>query len=105
MQGAHRRHDISDATWTLLEPLLPGRAGMWGRIAKDNRLFINAVFRIPRTGAPLRDLPPEYGKWGTVHQLRCAQAGKARLSAYAYAKKLFPMSGRIKYYFLNRFYR
>ena len=21
-----------------------------------------------RTGAPWRDLPPDYGKWGTVHQ-------------------------------------
>jgi transposase len=37
-------------------------------VAKDNRLFINAVFWILRTGAPWRDLPPEYGKWGTVHQ-------------------------------------
>ena len=39
-----------------------------GGIAKDNRLFINAVFWILRTGAPWRDLPSEYGKWGTVYQ-------------------------------------
>jgi len=25
MQPAHRRHDISDATWALLEPILPGQ--------------------------------------------------------------------------------
>lgn len=60
MPPAHRRHDISDATWALLEPLLPGQAGMWGRIAKDNRTFINAVFWVLRTGAPWRDLPPDY---------------------------------------------
>ena len=44
MTAAHRRHDISDRTWALLEPHLPGRKGVWGGIAKDNRLFINAVF-------------------------------------------------------------
>ena len=48
-----------------------------GGIAKDNRLFINAVFWILRTGAPWRDLPPDYGKWGTVYQrfLRWSKKG------------------------------
>ena len=68
MTNLQRRHDISDAAWALLEPHLPGQSGQWGGVAKDNRLFINAVFWILRTGAPWRDLPPEYGKWGTVHQ-------------------------------------
>lgn len=62
------RYDISDEAWAILEPILPGQRGQWGGIAKDNRLFINAVFWILRTGAPWRDLPPSYGKWGTVHQ-------------------------------------
>ena len=57
MTQAHRRHDISDKVWNLLEPHLPGREGSWGGQAKDNRLFINAVFWIMRTGAPWRDLP------------------------------------------------
>ena len=26
------------------------------------------MFWVLRTGAPWRDLPPDYGKWGTVHQ-------------------------------------
>jgi len=26
---AYRRHDISDETWALLEPPLPGRKGIW----------------------------------------------------------------------------
>lgn len=68
MENLQRRHDISDEAWALLEPHLPGQSGQWGGVAKDNRLFINAVFWILRTGAPWRDLPPEYGKWGTVHQ-------------------------------------
>ncbi len=68
MENSLRRHDISDEAWALIEPYLPGQRGQWGGIAKDNRLFINAVFWILRTGAPWRDLPSEYGKWGTVHQ-------------------------------------
>ena len=43
---AHRRHDISDRVWYLIEPHLPGRRGIWGGIARDNRQFINAVFWI-----------------------------------------------------------
>ena len=58
---AHRRHDISDRVWEILEPLLPGGKGKTGRPAQDNRRFINAVFWILRTGAPWRDLPPVRG--------------------------------------------
>ena len=54
---AHRGHDISDRLWNLLSPHLPGSSGSVGRPAEDNRLFINAVFWILRTGAPWRDLP------------------------------------------------
>ena len=56
--ASHRRHDISDRVWKILEPLLPGGKGKVGRPAQDNRRFLNAVFWILRTGAPWRDLPP-----------------------------------------------
>ncbi len=68
MGNEQQRHDISDEVWALLEPHMSGRRGQWGGIAKDNRQFINGVFWILRTGAPWRDLPPCYGKWGTVYQ-------------------------------------
>jgi transposase len=71
MQPVHRRHDLSDHAWSLLEPHLPGRAGVWGGIARDNRLFINAVCWILRTGAPWRDLPPDYGDWKNTHRRFC----------------------------------
>jgi transposase len=65
---SHRRHDISDRVWHLLEPHLPGQRGSWGGIARDNRTFINAVMWIMRTGAPWRDLPPDYGDWCNTHR-------------------------------------
>ncbi len=71
MTLAHRRHDISDQVWSLLESHLPGRKGVWGGCAKDNRLFINAVFWILRTGAPGRDLPADYGDWKNTHRRFC----------------------------------
>ena len=37
-------------------------------MARDNRAFINAVLWILRTGAPWRDLPPDYGNWKNTHR-------------------------------------
>ena len=71
MEAAHLRHDISDKVWELLEPHLPGREGTRGVTARDNRNFLNAVFWILRTGAPWRDLPPDYGDWKNTHRRFC----------------------------------
>lgn len=71
MTEDYRRHDISDRMWALLEPHLPGRKGSLGRNARDNRQFINAVIWILRTGAPWRDLPPDYGDWKNTNRRFC----------------------------------
>ena len=79
MRAPHRRHDISDRVWELLEPLLPGGTGRKGRPAGDNRLFLNAVFWNLLTGAPpyrvrgrpWRDLPPDLGDWKNTHRRFC----------------------------------
>lgn len=68
---SYQRHDISDTTWSLLRSLLPGQKGSWGRVAQDNRRFINGVFWILRTGAPWRDLPADYGDWKNTHRRFC----------------------------------
>ncbi len=47
-----RRHEISDEHWERIKDLLPGQPGQPGVTAKDNRLFINAVLWIAKTGAP-----------------------------------------------------
>ena len=65
------RHDISDDEWELIKDILPGKIGGKGRPAKDNRTFINAVLWIVRTGAPWRDLPPEYGDWKNTNRRFC----------------------------------
>ena len=69
--AVHRRHDISDRAWANIEKLLPGSKGSVGRPSADNRLFINAVFWILRTGAPWRDLPPDLGDWKNTHRRFC----------------------------------
>ena len=68
---AHRRHDISDRAWANIEKLLPGSKGSVGRPSANNRLFINAVFWILRTGSPWRDLPPDLGDWKNTHRRFC----------------------------------
>src|SRR5450631_3182304 len=83
MLPAHRRHDINERTWKLLEPHLPGREGVWGGRAQDNRRFINAVFWILRTGAPWRDLPPDYGGWSNTHRRFIRWRDKGHLGGVA----------------------
>jgi transposase len=68
MSDTQLSHEISDKTWDLLQPHLPGRAGQWGRVAQNNRRFINAVLWFLYTGARWTNLPAEYGNWNTVHQ-------------------------------------
>src|SRR5262245_57265703 len=60
------RHAIGDEDWDRIEGLLPGRAGHPGVTPTDNRLFIDAVFWIAKTGAPWRDLPERFGPWNSV---------------------------------------
>jgi transposase len=59
---------LSDAQWKRVAPLLPGKPGDRGRSGADNRLFLEAVLWIARTGAPWRDLPVAFGQWNSVFQ-------------------------------------
>ena len=63
-----RRYEIKDEEWVRLSSLLPGKVGDVGRSAWDNRLFVNAVLWIARSGAPWRDLPERFGPWNSVYQ-------------------------------------
>src|SRR5262245_50712035 len=72
------RHEISDADWERIRPVLPGQPGQHGGIAEDNRRFINAVLYVARTGIPWRDLPERYGNWNSQWRRfdRWAKAGR-----------------------------
>ncbi len=62
------RFCLSDAQWAAVAPLLPGKPGDPGRTGADNRLALEGILWIMRTGAPWRDLPPFFGKWNSVYQ-------------------------------------
>jgi len=63
-----RRYELKDEEWERIAPLLPGREGCPGGRAEDNRLFVNAVIWMARSGAPWRDLPERFGRWNSVFQ-------------------------------------
>ncbi|MET8767393.1 IS5 family transposase [Streptomyces sp. NPDC004658] len=61
-----RDEEISDAAWSVIEPLLPpvGRArGRW----RDRRQVLGGIVFPFRTGVPWRDLPERFGPRQTVH--------------------------------------
>ena len=71
------RHRLTDEQWRRIEHLIPGKPGDPGRSGKDNRLFVDAIVWMARTGTPWRDLSPVFGKWNSVWKRfrRWAKAG------------------------------
>ena len=58
---------LSEERWRKIQPLLPPEIGYWGRPAAPHRKIIEGILWIFRTGAPWRDLPPEYGPWSSCY--------------------------------------
>jgi transposase len=63
-----RRFEMDEQRFQRITHLLPGKAGDPGATARDNKLFLDAVLWIARTGAPWRDLPARFGNHDTVYQ-------------------------------------
>jgi transposase len=71
------RHELTEAQWHRLAPLLPSQKPRVGRPNLPHRRIINGILWILATGAPWRDLPTQYGSWHTVSSrfYRWRQAG------------------------------
>ncbi|MFJ8871811.1 IS5 family transposase [Streptomyces sp. NPDC102473] len=61
------RGDLSGEQRAVLGPLLP--VAVVGRPSLGRRRLIDGIRWRVRTGAPWRDLPPQYGPWQTVYGL------------------------------------
>jgi len=60
------RYSLTDKQWAQIAELVPGKKTDSGRTAANNRLFVDAVIYVAKTGTPWRDLPVGYGKWNSV---------------------------------------
>ncbi len=76
-----------DEQWARIAPELPGKKGDPGKSGTDNRLFVEAVLWVARTGSPWRDLPDDFGKWSTVYTRKAYPLGSGD------GTSCFPSSG------------
>ena len=57
---------LNDDQWQSICGLIIGRPDQKGSTGRDNRMFVEGVLWIVRTGAPWRDLPEAFGEWNSV---------------------------------------
>jgi transposase len=57
---------LSDEQWGRMAPLIIGRPDQRGSTGRDNRMFVEGVLWVVRTGSPWRDLPEVFGGWNSV---------------------------------------
>lgn len=63
-----KRHELTDEQWERIKDLVPPeRSGGKGRPVRDNRMMINAILWIVKTGAPWRDLPEQFDSLNSVY--------------------------------------
>ncbi len=60
-----RRHELTDAEWEFIRPLLPRPRR--GRSRLDDRRILNGIVWKFRAGVAWRDVPERYGSWATLH--------------------------------------
>lgn len=67
------RHELTDAEWALISPLLPNKPRGVARV--DDRRVISGIFHVLRTGAPWRGLTPGVFHQGTFNACPLSAAG------------------------------
>jgi putative transposase len=63
--GVLDRPILSDGQWARISAHIIGDERTRGQSGRDNRMFVEAVLWIVRTGSPWRDLPEIFGCWNT----------------------------------------
>jgi transposase len=60
-----RPYELTDAQWTLIEPLMPTRrpGGRWN----DHRTTLDGMMWLLSSGSPWRDMPERYGSCKSVY--------------------------------------
>lgn len=64
--GVLDRPILRDEQWERISPHIIGDERTRGSSGRDNRIFVEAVLWIVRTGSPWRDLPGVLGEWISV---------------------------------------
>ncbi|MDB5368924.1 MAG: transposase [Roseomonas sp.] len=64
--GVLDRLVLSDAAWERMAPLIIGRPDQKGSTGRENRMFVEGVLWIMRTGSPWHDFPEVFGNWNSV---------------------------------------
>ena len=63
-----KRYELTKEQGERVRPLLPPEeTGKRGRPRKDNRMMLNGMLWIARSGAQWRELPEAYGPWQSVY--------------------------------------
>ncbi|KFC68933.1 Transposase [Bosea sp. LC85] len=64
--GVLDRLILRDDQWERISPHIIGDERTRGSSGRNNRMFVEAVLWIVRTGSPWRDLPEVFGDWNSV---------------------------------------
>ena len=63
-----KRYELTKEQWERIKRLLPAETtGKRGQPRKDNRMMLNGMLWIARSGAQWRELPEAYGPWQSVY--------------------------------------
>lgn len=88
--------DLTDAEWGLLAPLLPIPQGAGRRPIIPRRQILNGLLYLERNGCQWRDIPREFGYWGTIryHFDRWTQDGTLERIHTALREQVRQQAGR-----------
>ena len=66
---AARRYELTDTQWDRIKDLIP--QAKTGRPPKDDRMMLNAMLWLARSGAAWADIPARFGSHQTVYSRFC----------------------------------